>query len=435
MADPLTYGDYIRDRAIVTALDLSERDVPDWPVKPPGWQPGDDWPITEHWVHDEVLFIRTHQAFEVWFAQILHELTSVVREATLLNGAGFEDPHLARRDPATAPKLGDWSHTQAVMHAYPGLTSAFDALREPGCFHVATEFPRHFGEGDDFYHALLRWQERIDRSAMTLLTTITFFDILATMPPAHFLKFRGRLQPASGFGSAQFRELEYLLGLRELHETKLQPEGGEPTATPPLWKPTAATPSDQTNQSFFAAQTAWGRERVARRARETSLRDVVYGLLNAAYLAGSRPKGPEKGLPDLRPAAIDRFFASVLQNTLDDQHRGTTRTLDAAGMKHLTTSLEGMNDSLMHRETVTAALINAMPEKELFAAFLNACLKLDGALLQWRDRHIRFVEAMIGTRVGTGGGGIRYLSGTVAHRHTYVTHAFPCLWQARSFVQ
>jgi tryptophan 2,3-dioxygenase len=42
---------------------------------------------------------------------------------------------------------------------------------------------------------------------------------------------------------------------------------------------------------------------------------------------------------------------------------------------------------------------------------------------------------MIGTRRGTGGGGLRYLTGTVASPYAYLTQAFPCLWQARSFVQ
>jgi tryptophan 2,3-dioxygenase len=38
--------------------------------------------------------------------------------------------------------------------------------------------------------------------------------ILETMTPMDFLAFRGRLQPASGFQSAQFREYEFALGIR-----------------------------------------------------------------------------------------------------------------------------------------------------------------------------------------------------------------------------
>jgi tryptophan 2,3-dioxygenase len=39
--------------------------------------------------------------------------------------------------------------------------------------------------------------------------------ILETMTPMDFLAFRERLAPASGFQSAQFRELEYALGMRD----------------------------------------------------------------------------------------------------------------------------------------------------------------------------------------------------------------------------
>ena len=39
--------------------------------------------------------------------------------------------------------------------------------------------------------------------------------ILETMLPTHFLAFRGRLRPASGFQSEQFREIEFLCGLKD----------------------------------------------------------------------------------------------------------------------------------------------------------------------------------------------------------------------------
>lgn len=41
------------------------------------------------------------------------------------------------------------------------------------------------------------------------------WDILATMTPADYLSFRGRLGTSSGFQSDQFRRLEYLLGLKD----------------------------------------------------------------------------------------------------------------------------------------------------------------------------------------------------------------------------
>lgn len=40
-------------------------------------------------------------------------------------------------------------------------------------------------------------------------------DVLETMRPADFLRFRDVLKPASGFQSAQFREVEFLSGLKQ----------------------------------------------------------------------------------------------------------------------------------------------------------------------------------------------------------------------------
>jgi tryptophan 2,3-dioxygenase len=44
---------------------------------------------------------------------------------------------------------------------------------------------------------------------------ITQVDILETMTPQDFLEFRANLAPASGFQSAQYRELEFLSGLKD----------------------------------------------------------------------------------------------------------------------------------------------------------------------------------------------------------------------------
>jgi tryptophan 2,3-dioxygenase len=42
-------------------------------------------------------------------------------------------------------------------------------------------------------------------------------DILETMTPLEFLTFRERLEAASGFQSDQFRQLEFVLGLKSEH--------------------------------------------------------------------------------------------------------------------------------------------------------------------------------------------------------------------------
>jgi tryptophan 2,3-dioxygenase len=101
-------------------------------------------------VHDEMLFIITHQAYELWFKQILHELLSVLE----------------------------------LFSATP--------LDEKRLHIVAARLDR-----------IIRIQNVINQQ----------IGILETMTPLDFLDFRNYLIPASGFQSRQFREIELRLGL------------------------------------------------------------------------------------------------------------------------------------------------------------------------------------------------------------------------------
>lgn len=104
--------------------------------------------------HDELLFITIHQVYELWFKQLLHE-AETVRDALL----------------ATVADSG-------------GRDLWF-------CRHLLTRM-----------HVIER-------------TLIQQVDVLETMTPQDFLAFRQRLAPASGFQSAQFRELEFLSGAKD----------------------------------------------------------------------------------------------------------------------------------------------------------------------------------------------------------------------------
>ena len=97
--------------------------------------------------HDELLFITVHQAYELWFKQILHEIDAVI--------------------------------TQANENR---LTAAARSLR------------------------------RVVEIEKLLINQI---HILETMTPISFLGFRDELNPASGFQSMQFREIEFASGLKQ----------------------------------------------------------------------------------------------------------------------------------------------------------------------------------------------------------------------------
>ncbi len=101
--------------------------------------------------HDEMLFIIVHQAYELWFKQILWELDAVL--------ATF------RRSPVPEEELG-----QAVL--------------------------------------------RLGRIVEIQRVLIEQIDVLETMTPLDFLDFRDDLIPASGFQSVQFRLIENKLGMR-----------------------------------------------------------------------------------------------------------------------------------------------------------------------------------------------------------------------------
>jgi tryptophan 2,3-dioxygenase len=97
--------------------------------------------------HDEMLFIIIHQAYELWFKLILHEV---------------------------------------------GRTMQFMDDAEP-----------------------LKAHHHMNRVVEIMRLLVQQIHILETMRPVDFLQFRDRLNPASGFQSLQFRELEFAAGLKD----------------------------------------------------------------------------------------------------------------------------------------------------------------------------------------------------------------------------
>jgi tryptophan 2,3-dioxygenase len=151
--------------------------------------------------HDEMLFIIIHQTYELWFKQLMHEIDAVIANL---------------REAAANPESRD---------------EVYEAAR------------------------LLRRCTEIAR------VLVEQFTILETMLPTHFMAFRGKLRPASGFQSEQFREMEFLCGLKDEKMLRYH----EPT--PEM------------------------HAKLERRLREPSLRDVFFEALAAL---GVMPQiGPE----------------------------------------------------------------------------------------------------------------------------------------------
>jgi tryptophan 2,3-dioxygenase len=100
----------------------------------------------------------------------------------------------------------------------------------------------------DYLQELLSQNQGI-RAGHTLKRVLTILkvmvaqlDILETMTPLEFLSFRDRLESGSGFQSAQFRELEFLLGWKEPRALERYP---------------AASPAIRRLEARLAAPTLW----------------------------------------------------------------------------------------------------------------------------------------------------------------------------------
>ena len=122
------------------------------------------------------------------------------------------------------------------------------------------------------------------------------FTILETMLPTHFLAFRGKLEPASGFQSEQFRELEFLCGLKD--EKMLRYHRPTPEA--------------------YAA--------LERRLREPSLHDVFFEALEA--IGKLQLSGTATGARAIRCAGASRAVVvqgRTQESRLDRRLRATHR--------------------------------------------------------------------------------------------------------------
>jgi len=82
----------------------------------------------------------------------------------------------------------------------------------------------------------------LKRVLTILKVAVAQIDILETMTPLEFLSFRDRLESGSGFQSFQFRELEFVLGMKDRAALERYAPEGEPhgrlerrLAEPTLW--------------------------------------------------------------------------------------------------------------------------------------------------------------------------------------------------------
>jgi tryptophan 2,3-dioxygenase len=76
-------------------------------------------------------------------------------------------------------------------------------------------------------NATPRASHTLKRILTVLKVMVAQIDVLETMTPLEFLSFRDRLESGSGFQSFQFRELEFVLGIKNIAAIARYPEGSE----------------------------------------------------------------------------------------------------------------------------------------------------------------------------------------------------------------
>ncbi len=181
------------------------------------------------------------------------------------------------------------------------------------------------------------------RIAKILKTIVGQLDVLETMTPRQFASFRPELGSASGFQSNQFREIEAVLGRRDLQDYEAD-------------------------------------ERVAAAARRRSV------------------------------------FDSLLRYLATAGHAVPTRAIDRDP------STEWRPDPEVDEILVAVYADEQSPAAEICEALID----IDEGIQEWRYRHVKMVERIIGARIGTGGSaGADYL------RSTLFRPAFPALWAVR----
>jgi tryptophan 2,3-dioxygenase len=316
--------------------------------------------------NDEALFIVVHQIYELWFKLILRELTSA--------------RDIFRQNPVPDQKLA------TAARSFRRTVTIFDQA-------------------------------------------IHHFRVMETLTTRDYLEFRDRLIPASGFQSAQLREIEILLGLDDALRIPLGREGS--------YKEALRTASGEPSPATRRVE--------ARIASGPSLKHGFYEWLSRTPIDGSN-----------EPAAVESFLRAYIRSMRDENRRRVQIAIDKAlapadverlraryetENQHAETFLLAEDDpqadpgTREKRRAIRAAIVfiesyRELPRVAWAREVLDTVLEMEQSMLIWRQRHARMVERVIGRRTGTGGSaGVDYLDQTALRYRV-----FSDLWTVRSLL-
>ncbi len=318
--------------------------------------------------NDEVLFITVHQIDELWFKLILRELVMV-------------------RDCFARTPVPEQS-----------LASAVRGIR---------------------------------RTSTLWRNVAQHFELMETMTTRDYLAFRDKLSPASGFQSAQLREIEIVMGLQSRQRVAMGHESSYLDAL----RNADGSPSPALHRVESRLQGP------------SSLKQSLDEWLYRTPIQGSRPDAPED------EAVVTEFIARYLEA----HERQAKAQIEIAQTQALNSDDAARLDRRFTQETAAArAFLEAhdRPESErqrvsrIRAAIvfiesyrelpllawprevLDGIVALEQAFLIFRQRHARMVERVIGRRTGTGGSaGVEYLDQTALQYRVFAD-----VWAVRTLL-
>jgi tryptophan 2,3-dioxygenase len=314
--------------------------------------------------NDEVLFITVHQVFELWFKLILREL-------------------LAARD-------------------------------------LFVQEPVHEQQLSDSVRSL-------KRIGVILRVANQHWTVMETLQTREYLGFRDKLMGASGFQSAQMRQMEILLGLEDQERIPLGLEGDY----------LAALRSADGSRS-------WAQERVEAQKRDgPTLREALHNWLWRTPIDGKGPK--DAGAEPHLDRFLDRFLVAHGRFVDGTRAGALAMSLAPADRERIHARYEAEKRAAQEffqpneaeggrrRRRIRAAMVFIETYRELpLLAWprevLDTIVELEQLFTVFRQRHARMVERVIGRRVGTGGSaGVEYLDQTALKYRV-----FRDLWAVRT---
>jgi tryptophan 2,3-dioxygenase len=254
----------------------------------------------------------------------------------------------------------------------------------------------------------------IDRMTLLLRYAADQFALMETMTTRDYLAFRDKLNPASGFQSAQLREIEILAGMPEDERIPL---GHEKSYMQML-------------RNHDGTASSASRRVEARLADKPTLLQAVSEWLYRTPVQGSTPD--DAGDAARVRAFIDDYATSHARSAkaaLALARETSIGEADAARLEaRYEKEIESARAFLLGEDApeperarvsrIRAALvfIESYRELPLLAwprAVVDALVAFEQAFVMFRQRHARMVERVIGRRTGTGGSaGVDYLDQT-----------------------